>query len=130
MKAVAIDVDTSQAPALLRFTLHGTFPTADEQDALRADLIARGLLTEDSVSLLDVRNVETPDAITVGKSIAAVVKRGMPKRRACLINPGKHLHVLQYFQKAVPWMSTAAFINEGEAIEWLLNPEGRAGFNP
>ncbi|HEX6163665.1 MAG TPA: hypothetical protein VFZ31_09885 [Vicinamibacterales bacterium] len=126
---MAINVDTSEAPALLRFKLNGTFPTAEEQDALRSDLIARGLLTENSASLLDVRDVDTPDAITVGKSIAAVVRAGIPKRRACLINPGKHLDIVQYFQKAVPWMSTAAFVNEREAIEWLLNPEGRAGFS-
>ena len=123
-----IDIDTSEAPALLRFKVAGQVPTPEEQEALRADLIARGLLTEASVSLLDVREAETPDAITLGKSIAAAVRAGIPRRRACLINPGKHLTAVQYFQKAVPWMSTAAFINERDAIEWLLNPEGRAGF--
>lgn len=123
-----MDIDTTEAPALLRFRIAGALPSAEEQARVREDLIARGLLTADSVSLLDVRDAETPDAITVGKSIAAVVRAGMPKRRACLINPGKHLQLLLYFQKAVPWMSTAAFINEREAIEWLLNPEGAAGF--
>jgi hypothetical protein len=126
---VAIDVDTSEAPALLRFKVTGKVPSAEEQDTLREDLIARGLLTEDSVSLLDFRELDAPDAITLGKSIAAAVKAGMPRRRAFLINPGRHLSSLQYFQKAVPWMSAAAFINEHEAIEWLLNPEGRAGFS-
>ena len=106
----------------------GPVPSAEEQAALRDDLISRGMLTENSASLLDVRELEAPDAITLGKSIAAVVKAGMPKRRAWLINPGKHLACVQYFQKAVPWMSTAAFISEGAAIEWLLNPEGQAGF--
>jgi hypothetical protein len=125
---VAIDVDTSEAPALLRFKIAGPVPSAEEQEAIRVELIARGLLTEDSVSLLDVREAETPDAITIGKSIAAAVKAGIPKRRAVVLNPGKHLEILQYFQRAVPWMSTAGFINEREAIEWLLNPEGRAGF--
>ncbi len=123
-----IIVDTTEAPALLRFRVTGAVPSAEEQEALRADLIARGLLTENSASLLDVRDAEAPDAITLGKSIAAIIKAGIPRRRACLINPGRHLALVQYFQKAVPWMSTAAFISESAAIEWLLNPEGKAGF--
>ena len=126
---MALDVDTSEAPALLKVRIVGAFPTAEEQAAVRADLIARGLLTENTVSLADVREADTPDAITIGKSIAALLRAGMPRRRACLINPGKHLQVLQYFQAAVPWMSTAAFIDEREALEWLLNPEGAAGFS-
>jgi hypothetical protein len=125
---VPIEVDTAEAPALLRFRCVGAMPTAAEQAALREQLIAQGLLTEDSVSLLDVREADLPDPVTVIQSIAAILRAGMPKRRACLINPGKHLHLVQQFQAAVPWMSTAAFIDEREALEWLLNPEGAAGF--
>jgi hypothetical protein len=126
---VTMEVDTSEAPALLKVRCAGALPSPEEQAALRDDLIARGLLTIDTVSLLDLREAETPDAITIGKSIAALLRVGMPRRRACLINPGKHLQVLQYFQMAVPWMSTAAFTDEREAREWLLNPEGTAGFS-
>jgi hypothetical protein len=125
---VPIEVDTAGAPALLRIRCVGEIPTADEQAALRERLMAQGLLTEDSVSLLDMREADTPDPLTVLKSIQAILRAGMPKRRACLINPGRHLHLLQQFQAAVPWMSTAAFIDEREALEWLLNPEGAAGF--
>ena len=123
-----IEVDTSEAPALLRFRCYGAVPPAEAQEALRQDLIAKGLLTDGSVSLLDVREIETPDAVTIVKSIAAIVRTGIPRRRACVINPGKHLRILQQFQAAVPWMSTAAFVDEREALEWLLNPEGSAGF--
>jgi hypothetical protein len=125
---VAIEVDTSEAPALLKIKCVGAFPTPEEQEQIRTQLIASGLLTESSVSLLDVREADRPDAIMIGKSIAAAVRAGLPTRRAWVINPGRHLAALQYFQKAVPWMPTAAFINEREAIEWLLNPEGSAGF--
>ena len=121
-------MDTAQAPALLRIRCVGAVPTPAEQTALRDRLIAQGLLTKDSVSLLDVRDADPPDAITVVQSIAAILRAGIPRRRACLINPGKHLQYLQQFQAAVPWMSTAAFIDEREALEWLLNPEGAAGF--
>jgi hypothetical protein len=125
---VPIEVDTAEAPALLRIRCVGVIPTPDEQAALREQLMAQGLLTEDSVSLLDVRELDTPDPITVFESIAALLRAGMPKRRAWLINPGRHLRAIQQFQAAVPWMSTAAFIDEREALEWLLNPEGAAGF--
>jgi hypothetical protein len=123
---VPVEVDTSEAPALLRFRCVGALPTAEEQEALRADLMNKGLLTEGSVSLLDFRETEMPDSMTIAKSITAVVRAGIPTRRACLINPGKHLGILQQFQRAVPWMSIAAFLDEREALEWLLNPEGAA----
>jgi hypothetical protein len=126
---VPIEVNTDEAPALIRFRCYGPFPSAEEQGKLRDDLITRGLLTADSLSLLDVRELEgLPDPTTFVRSIAEIVRAGVPRRRACLINPGRHLPFLQQFQAAVPWMSTAAFIDEREALEWLLNPEGSAGF--
>jgi hypothetical protein len=126
---VPIEVNTEEAPALLRFRCVGPLPSAAEQARLRNQLIADGLLTADSVSLLDVRDVEGPlDPVNIAASIAEIVRAGMPRRRACLINPGIHLALLQQFQAAVPWMATAAFIDEREALEWLLNPEGSAGF--
>lgn len=123
-----VDVDTAEAPALIRIRCVGPLPTAEEQRRLRAELIASGLLTEASVSLLDFRETEVPAPSVFLQAIAEAVSAGMPRRRACLINPGRHLPFLQQFQAAVPWMSTAAFIDEREAIAWLLNPEGAAGF--
>ena len=120
-----VEIDTTEAPALLRFRCFGALPTAEEQEKLRADLMEQGLLTDSSVSLLDVREVDTPDALTIAQSIAAALRAGMPRRRACLINPAS-TSILQQFQQAAPWMTTAAFIDEREAIEWLLNPEGAA----
>lgn len=121
-----IEVDTTEAPALIRIRCVGRLPTAIEQEQLRADLRSQGLLTHSSVSLLDFRSAEMPDALTVAQMFAAAARAGMPRRRACLINPGKHLQLLKQFQQAAPWMSTAAFIDEPEALEWLLNPEGAA----
>lgn len=122
------EVDTAEAPALLRFRCFGACPTAAEQSAVRSDLRAKGLLTSATVSLLDVRELEPPDPVTVVESIAAAIRDGMPLRRACLINPGLHLRLLQQFQAMAPGMATAAFIDEREALEWLLNPEGWSGF--
>lgn len=124
-----IEVNTDEAPALLRIRCAGPVPSAQEQARVRAQLIADGHLTPDSVSLLDLRDIEGPfDAEAILHVIREAVRVGMPRRRACLINPGIHLPILQQFQAAVPWMSTAAFLDEREALEWLLNPEGSAGF--
>ncbi len=126
---MAIEVNTDEAPALIRIRCAGPIPPPEEQARLRDDLVSRGLLTKDSVSLLDLRDVEVPlDPSLFLGTIAEALRTGMPKRRACLINPGLHLTLLQQFQAAVPWMSTAAFLDEREAIAWLLNPEGAAGF--
>jgi hypothetical protein len=127
---VPIEVNTDEAPALIRIRCAGPLPTPEEQRRLRDDLATQGLLTENSVSLLDFREAEVPlDPSTFLQVIAEAVRFGMPRKRACLINPGRHLPFLQQFQTAVPWMSTAAFIDEREALEWLLNPEGSAGFD-
>jgi hypothetical protein len=117
---VPIEVDTAGAPALLKFRVVGEFPSAEEQAALRERLIDEGLLTEDSVSLLDVREAVTPSPSLVIQSIFEAMRAGIPRRRACLINPARHLHILRQFQTAVPWMTTAAFSDEREAIDWLL----------
>lgn len=123
-----VEVNTAEAPALLRVRCVGPLPSAEEQRHLRQGLIDDGFLTEDSVSLLDFRETEVPAPTAFLQLIAEAVSAGMPRRRACLINPGRHLTFLQQFQAAVPWMSTAAFIDEREALAWLLNPEGEAGF--
>jgi hypothetical protein len=76
---VPIEIDTTEAPALLRCRCFGVLPTPEEQETLRADLIDRGLLTDGSVSLLDFRKVDTPDAVTIVKSIAAAGGGGMAR---------------------------------------------------
>jgi len=127
---VPLEVNTDEAPALIRIRCVGPLPSAAEQAQLREQLIGHGLLTPNSVSLLDFRDTDVPsDPLVFIQSIAEAVRSGMPKRRACLINPGRHLPFVQQFQAAVPWMSTAAFIDEREALAWLLNPEGSAGFH-
>lgn len=123
-----IDVDTTEAPALIRLRCYGKAPTPEEQRALRTDLTEQGLLTDGSACLYDVRDIETPDAVTIAQSIAGLMRAGLSIRRAYVINPGKHLKLLQQLQQAAPWLSTAAFLDEREAIAWLLNPEGAAGF--
>lgn len=126
-----IDVDSREAPALLRLRCYDPYPTAEEITAVRGRLIDAGLLNEDSVSLIDLRDLSAIDDEAIFQQLVqALVSHGeYPRRRAILINPGVHLKRLQQFQQMAPKSMTAAgFLDEQQAIEWLLNPEGTTGF--
>jgi hypothetical protein len=131
--AVPIDVDNSQAPALLRFRVLDPFPSREEITGVRERLISAGDMNASTVSLIDVRELTQPptDFAFMGAVGAVLLDGGWPRRRAILMNPGKHLRYMQMFQSIAPSsIAIAGFLDEREALEWLLNPEGRAGFRP
>lgn len=117
-----IDIDTSQAPRFLHYQFTGSYPSVEEQSALREKLMARGLLTRDTVALMDVRGLATmPDDDVLAKTVAAALERGgWPTRRAYLIDPARHLRMVEQFQDlAMRTVATAAFVDEEEALKWL-----------
>jgi hypothetical protein len=117
-----IEVDTSQAPALLRYHFTGPFPTVEAQALVRERLIADGHLTAGTIALMDVREVETvPDDDVLARTVATALQRGgWPKRRAYLIDPVRHTHMIDQFkQLAMTTVATAAFTDESEALAWL-----------
>lgn len=117
-----IEVDTSQAPAFLRYRFTGPFPSVEEQSLLRERLIADGHLTAATVALMDAREVETiPDDDVLARTVAAALQRGgWPRRRAYLIDPAKHTHMIEQFkQLAMTSVTTAGFADEQDALEWL-----------
>jgi hypothetical protein len=120
---VPIEVDTTRAPSFIRYRYFGEFPSLEEQKVLRESLITFGLLTKDTVALMDARELsEVPDDIILAKTVAAALERGgWPLRRAYLINPVVHLHMIRQFQDlAMTTVTTAAFVDEDEAMAWLL----------
>ena len=122
MTAVPIDIDTSQAPRFLHYLYSGGFPSVEEQSTLREKLMARGLLTRDTVALMDVRALaDVPDDDVLARTVAAALERGgWPIRRAYLIDPARHLRMVQQFQDlAMRTVTTAAFVDEEEALKWL-----------
>ena len=137
---VPIEVDTARAPAFIRYRFYGEYPSMEEQAAVREGLIAFGLLTADTAALMDVReltripnddilaktvaaasNVTRCKAV-LAKTVAAALERGgLPRRRAYLIDPASHRHMIEQFQDlAMTTVTTAAFADEGEAMAWLL----------
>jgi hypothetical protein len=128
---VPIEVDRAEAPALLRFRIVDPFPSREEITTLRETLIGGGLMNASTVSLIDVRDMMQPVADFAFMSAvgAVLLDGGWPRRRAILMNPGRHLRYMQMFQSAAPAsVAIAGFLEEHQALEWLLNPEGRAGF--
>ena len=117
-----IEVDTSEAPAFLRYRYTGPYPSVAEQSLLRERLIADGHLTADTVAIMDARQVENiPDDDMLARTVAAALQRGgWPRRRAYLIDPVRHSHMIEQFkQLAMTTVMTAAFTDEDEARLWL-----------
>jgi hypothetical protein len=120
---VPIEVDTIRAPGFIRYRFFGEFPSLEEQQVLRDSLITFGLLTADTVALMDARELtEVPDDDILAKTVAAALERGgWPLRRAYLIDPAMHLHMIRQFQDlAMTTVTTAAFVDESEAMAWLM----------
>jgi hypothetical protein len=120
---VPIEVDTSRAPAILRYRYYGAYPPLEEMAAMRDKLISMGLLTADTVALMDARELaNVPDDDMLAKTVAAALQRGgWPRRRAYLIDPQRHQHMIEQFQDlAMRTVQTAAFVDEQEAMDWLL----------
>jgi hypothetical protein len=117
-----IEVDTSEAPALLRYRYFGSFPPLEEQALVRERLIADGHLTADTIALMDAREVDDiPDDDVLARTVAAALQRGgWPRRRAYVIDPARHSHMIEQFkQLAMTTVTTAAFTEEAQALEWL-----------
>jgi hypothetical protein len=122
MEAMPIEVDTSEAPAFLRYRYTGPYPSIEEQALVRDRLIADGHLTRDTVALMDARQLEeVPDDDVLLRTVAAALQRGgWPRRRAYLIDPARHAQMIEQFkQLAMTTVTTAAFTDEREALAWL-----------
>jgi hypothetical protein len=122
-----IEVETSEAPAFLRYRYSGPFPSVDAQALVRERLIAAGHLTAATIALMDVRDLDAvADDDTLARTVAAALQRGgWPRRRAYLIDPGKHRDMIEQFkQLAMTTVTTAAFTDEGEALAWLRSGTG------
>lgn len=117
-----IEVDTTRAPELLRYCYVGVFPSIEEQSQMREKLIALGFLTADTMAIMDVRPLEgMPDDDFLARTVAAALQRGgWPRRRAYRIDPARHAHMIRQFQDlAMRTVTTAAFSDEHEAMDWL-----------
>src|SRR5262245_63374788 len=82
-----IEVDTTDAPAFVRITLRGQWPSIEEQRDAREKAIAAGHLTPETRALIDFRELtSTANYTDVEKIVAAAMQAGgLPHFRACVV---------------------------------------------
>jgi hypothetical protein len=119
---VPIDVEVSEAPAFLRWTVRGEWPGIAEMGAVRSQLIANGHLTAGSKALFDIRDVETiPSYHEVAAMIAAAMKTGgWPRHRAYVVASAVQFGIVTQMKALAPSdIQVEVFFNEVEAMKWL-----------
>jgi hypothetical protein len=115
------DVDTAYAPELLIFRLT-EWPSVDEQVQLHGRLTARGLLTENTVALIDVRSADMVPTDAMIQAVAATLKgTGGPQRRAYVVSTQEQAKFIVAVRlQAPPILEMRAFFTEKEAMAWLF----------
>ena len=121
-----IDIDSSEAPAFLRITLRGEWPTLDAQREVRLRLINTGQLTPATRALIDLREVATTAAYSdVEEMIASAMKDGgWPLFRAYVVGSAVQFGLVRQMKSlAPPTVELEIFTNEEEAQVWLWKNE-------
>ena len=116
-------VNTSRAPRFLVYRISGPLPPAEQQSQLRDSLVSHGLLTADTVAMMDARAlVQAPDDEMPAAAVFTVLHRDdWARRRAYLFNPDMHRHMIQQLHDlAMTTVESAAFADEEEAVKWLM----------
>jgi hypothetical protein len=119
---VPIDVDVSEAPEFLRWTVRGEWPGIAEMGEVRTRLIANGHLTATTKALFDIRNVETiPSYHEVAPMIAAAMKAGgWPRHRAYVVASAVQFGLVRQMKAlAPPDIQVEVFFDDIEALKWL-----------
>jgi hypothetical protein len=117
-------VDISRAPELVRITIAGGWPSAEELARMRENLVPAGHLTAATRVLVDVRDVTAlPPAGELRESIEAARLAGvMPARRAYLALRGVQANLLSMAQVLASDPTVEIFTTEEEALTWLMAP--------
>ena len=117
-----IDIDTTEAPAFIRITLKGVWPTLEEQREARLRLLSSGQLTAETRALIDFRELATTaDYSEVEKIIGAALKDGgLPFYRAYVVGSAVQFGLVRQMKAlAPPQIELEIFTDEQEAHVWL-----------
>lgn len=121
-----IEIDTSEAPTFIRITLHGEWPSLDEQRDARLRLMNTGQLTEKTRALIDFRQLSTTAQYSeVDKIVRAAMKDGgWPLYRAYVVGSAVQFGLVRQMKTlAPPTVEIEIFTNEDEAHVWLWRNE-------
>ena len=117
-----IDVDTSDAPHFVRWTVTGEWPDIAEMRTVRERLIAASQLTTATGGLFDIRHVENIPSYTEVKAMieAAMKSGGLPLFRAYLVASAEQFGIVRQMKALTPQgIQVEIFFNEAEAWAWL-----------
>lgn len=117
-----IDVDTSQAPDFVRWTVTGPWPSIAEMRTVREQLIAAAQLTTATRGVFDIRHVENIPSYTEVTSMIEAAKKsgGLPLARAYLVASAEQFGIVRQMKSlAPPGIQVEIFFNEAEAWAWL-----------
>ena len=117
---VPIDVDSSDAPFFLRFTISGEWPSLHDQRSVRDQLVSSGQLISASRVLVDVRGVvsasEPPSFVGLKDGPVARVQ-------AYLVSSSIQHQLARRFKQATKSAMVEIFVDEKHALEWLWNAD-------
>jgi hypothetical protein len=128
-----IDLDTTEAPAFIRITLRGVWPTLEDQRDARLHLLAKGQLTAETRALIDFRALATTaDYSDVETIIASAMKDGgMPFFRAYVVGSAVQFGLVRQMKAlAPPQVEIEIFTDEQEAHVWLWRQSNAPGLGP
>lgn len=123
-----IEIDATDAPAFVRITLRGEWPTIDEQRDVRERAMAAGQLTDKTRALFDFRDLSSIANYTeVDKMIAAAMKAGgLPLYRAYVVGSAVQFGLVRQMKALAPSpIELEIFTNEEDALLWLWRNERR-----
>ena len=124
-----IDVDNSEAPHFVRWTITGDWPSIADMRAVREALIGASQLTPATGGLFDIRHVETIPSYTEVQSMieAAMKSGGLPLFRAYLVASAEQFGIVRQMKAlAPPGIQVEIFFNEAEAWAWLHRTKAAA----
>lgn len=123
-----IDLDVTDAPAFVRITLRGEWPTLEEQRDVRRTLIADGHLTAETRALIDFRLLaSTAGYSDVEEIIASAMKDGgWPLFRAYVVGSAVQFGLVRQMKALAPaTVELEIFTSEEEAHVWLWRNQNK-----
>lgn len=119
-----VRVDEQGAPAFLEFVLTGAWPTVQEQQEIRRQLLQQGKISRETVALIDLRVVDLPRFEEVDGAMQAAGRdlASLPKRIALLVLPGASFGVGRMMQSTAPLeLEMELFEDATAARDWLMH---------
>jgi hypothetical protein len=116
-----LDVDLSESPRFIRFTLSGEWPILTAQrEAIPETLVAKGKMTRATRALIDLRQIESGAADTPVPARHALIARV----QAFLVATFEQHQLARQIRHAAPSGTTIEiFLDEKEALQWLWNSD-------